>query len=367
MQQNIQQPIANPPPQTEDIEGLDNSCDLGDFPIDSLMIRTETRSVFEVCRRIDSGHYIMVPDFQRDFVWDEDRQSKLVESAVLRIPFPVFYFAETETGKMIVVDGLQRLTTFYRYLKNEFKLKNLQFAKNLNEKKFADLSSVLQNRIEDTPLTLYLIDSKVPEAAKYEIFERVNSGIPLTRQQMRNCLYAGEATRWLKQMAQENDFLRATDNSIDSMKMRDRECINRFAGFYCDGLKTYAGKMDDFLSSTLKKLNNDGVPKELGAVFLKSMRINGAVFGENAFRKSILDENCNRSVINVALFDVLSVEFAKWPEEVVTVRKEKIKNAVCELLRNKEFQDTISSSTNSAKKVKRRFQMTEEYLTPLRT
>src|SRR5438552_3469481 len=94
-------------PVTEDQEpeGLDQEeLNLGSFPIDSLMIRTETRSVFEVSRRIDNGLYIMDPDFQRDFIWDVDRQSKLVESSILRIPLPVFYLAETLSGSVVVVD-----------------------------------------------------------------------------------------------------------------------------------------------------------------------------------------------------------------------------------------------------------------------
>src|SRR5688500_8495345 len=87
-------------------EGLDiDPFELGVFPIDSLMIRTEVRSVFEIARRIDSGQYVMDPDFQRDFVWDLDRQSKLIESAILRIPLPVLYLAETRDGKNVVVDG----------------------------------------------------------------------------------------------------------------------------------------------------------------------------------------------------------------------------------------------------------------------
>ena len=66
----------------------------------------------------------------------------------------------------------------------------------LEGKRFKELDLKLQERIEDTQLTLYILDSKAPERAKLDIFERVNSGEPLTRQQMRNCLYNGPATIW---------------------------------------------------------------------------------------------------------------------------------------------------------------------------
>ena len=180
----------------EEPDGLDAvGSSLGEYPIDSILIRSENRTVFEVVRRMRNNQYILDPDFQRDFVWDPEKQSKLIESALMRIPLPVFYLAEQIDGSVVVVDGLQRLTTFYRYLDNEFALRGLTGnSNNLNDYRFADLEPKLKTRLEDTNLTLYLIDSKVPEQAKLDIFDRVNSGVPLSRQQMRNCLYVGNAT-----------------------------------------------------------------------------------------------------------------------------------------------------------------------------
>lgn len=361
----LTEPLSVLSPEPEEPEGLDQqTLSLGAFPIDSLMIRTETRSVFEVCRRIDSNQYVMDPDFQRQFVWDLDRQSKLVESALLRIPLPVFYLAETPDGKVVVVDGLQRLTTFHRYLKGQFGLRGLAFAKDLNGLKFKDLEPALKNRLEDTPLTLYLIDSKVPDEAKYEIFERVNGGVPLTRQQMRNCLYVGDSTRWLGRMADHGDFLDATDRSLNWRTMRDRECINRFAGFHLRGAGSYAGDMEDFLNLTLKGMNAACDFARLTEDFLKSMRINHAVFGKQAFRKSIADSH-SRSVINVALFDIFSTEFASWPEAAAIARAEGIRNATKMMLRDDDFQEAISRSTNSTRNVKVRFQFIEAHIRPL--
>ena len=96
------------PVDEQDVEGLDTQDgSWGDYPIDALLIRHETRTVFDVIRRIDKGRYVMDPDFQRDFIWPEDKQSKLIESVLMRIPLPVFYLAEDREGRMIVVDGLQ--------------------------------------------------------------------------------------------------------------------------------------------------------------------------------------------------------------------------------------------------------------------
>lgn len=97
----------------EDPEGLDerdNSC--GHYPLDEVLIRKETRTIYYVVRRIRQGKYVMDPGVQREFNWPEDKQSKPIESVVRRIPLPVFYLAEDDAGKMVVVDGLQRLSTF---------------------------------------------------------------------------------------------------------------------------------------------------------------------------------------------------------------------------------------------------------------
>ena len=211
-----------PPAEFEEPEGLDEKdTSWGDYPLDELLIRNETRTIYEVVRRIKQGKYVMDPDFQRDFIWPEDKQSKLIESVVMRIPLPVFYLAEDDAGKMVVVDGLQRLSTFQRFVNGELNLRLADRAE-LHGKTFDDLEPKLQTRIEDCNLVFYVIDSKVPERARLDIFERVNGGVPLSRQQMRNSLFMGPATRVLKREARTEAFLRATGRSLNTKSMRDR-------------------------------------------------------------------------------------------------------------------------------------------------
>ncbi len=249
--------IAEPVLAHEEPEGLggDEDASLGDYPIDTVLIRNENRTVHDVLRRMEQGTFVMDPDFQRDFIWDEDKQSRLIESVLMRIPLPVFYLAEDLEGRMVVVDGLQRLSTFKRFVGNELRLKLSKQAE-LNKKRFQDLSAKLQNRVEDCNLILYVIDAKVPERARLDIFERVNGGEPLTRQQMRNCLHMGQATRFLKVEASTDLFLEATGCSLQARTMRDREFVNRFCAFHLLPLDDYRGDMDEFLAQGLRKMNN---------------------------------------------------------------------------------------------------------------
>lgn len=350
-------------------EGLETShaTGWGEYPLDSVFVRSDVRTVGEVVKRIRSDRYDLNPEFQREFVWKEDKQSRLIESCIMRIPLPVLYVAEAADGRIIVVDGLQRLSTFRRFLDNQLKL---SFAGNEDEaahplegKSFKDLELKLQERVEDTQLTLYILDSKAPERAKLDIFERVNSGEPLTRQQMRNCLYNGNATRWLKQCAESKPFLNATGGSLKTKSMRDRETVNRFCAFSILGWSNYrSGEMDSFLAEALESMNKM-TPSELNQLettFLFSMDVNGRLFKRHAFRKSLRTENdADRSGLNVALFDVCSVVLSKLDERTVSIRQSEIKAAVAELLADEEFNRAITYATNNYKRVKTRFEKME--------
>ncbi len=333
----------------------------GDYPIDTLLIRTEPRTVHDVLRRIRAGSYVMDPDFQRDFVWDENKQSKLIESVLMRIPLPVFYIAESADGKMIVVDGLQRLTTFRRFCDNEFGLR-LPRRSELNKKKFSSLSPKLQNRIEDCNLILYIIDSKVKQQALLDIFERVNSGQPLTRQQMRNCLFTGPATRFLKALATEELFIEATGGSLRSDRMADREMINRHCAFRLLGISNYAGSMDDFLAEALRKMNESDSEdrlNKLGSDLRLSLKNNLTVFNQHAFRKMPPDQG-RRSVFNASIWDVMSFHLADVGEVAVGENKERIRSGFLQLLGDDRFVASVTLGTNQVDRVAARFKFVRE-------
>jgi hypothetical protein len=345
----------------EEIEGLgaDEDSSWGDYPIDTLLIRHEQRTVHDVVRRIDQGSFVMAPDFQRQFIWDDDKQSKLIESVLMRIPLPVFYLAEDSQGRMVVVDGLQRLSTFVRYIKNGFRLK-LPGQPELNKKRFEDLSPKLQNRIEDSNLVLYIVDAKVPERARLDIFDRVNSGVPLTRQQMRNSLYMGPATAFLKGEASTDLFKQATGNSLSSDTMRDREFVNRFCAFRLLDLDSYNDKdeMDGFLARALTHMNH--LPADqlrtLSAEFRTSLENNFAVFGEHSFRKHQRGQQ-RRSVLNASLWDVMSTGLSRIPREAVLAKKGALQQHFYSLMDDQSFIRAITYGPNSAKEVRHRFEV----------
>jgi hypothetical protein len=358
----IENPMTSQPTDStpDDVEGLEPAEDAswGDYPIDTLLIRSENRTVHDILRRIEKGSFVMDPDFQRDFIWKDDKQSKLIESVLLRIPLPVLYLAEDEAGRMIVVDGLQRLSTFQRYVNNELRLR-LPGQPEINNKKFQDLSPKLQNRVEDCNLLLYVIDAKVPERARLDIFERVNGGIPLTRQQMRNCLFVGDATRFLKQAAKSELFLKATGDSLNSLTMRDREFVNRFCAFQILPIEDYRGDMDEFLAQALRQMNAfpKGSLERLSFEFQTGLENNYRVFGKHAFRKHAPGKT-SRSVINASLWDVMSTGLSHVPPKTVEKKAEELRTAFYALLDDDAFNTAVTYATNDLRRVRYRFEVT---------
>ncbi|MCY4313038.1 MAG: DUF262 domain-containing protein [Gammaproteobacteria bacterium] len=342
----------------ENVEGLDeNEGSLGDYPIDDLLIRHQSRTVSDVIRRIQQSNYVMDPDFQRDFLWNEDKQSKLIESVIMRIPLPVFYMAEDEESRMIVVDGLQRLTTFHRFITDKFKLK-LPDRNELNGLQFSGLPTRIKNRIEDCNLIFYIIDSKVPERAKLDIFERVNGGVPLTNQQMRNSLFMGSSTRFLKKETRTQVFLDATCGSLNQKTMRDREFVNRYCAFKLLGLGEYRGDMDQFLADCLRTMNkmNDSQLFGISIEFQRGLSNNRLLFGLNAFRKYQPGQE-RRSVLNASLWDVMSTGLSCYDEARINSLAGPVRESIYQLLENEDFKVAITSGTNDSKKVKARFEL----------
>jgi hypothetical protein len=346
----------------EALEGYEDTKPGGweDYPLDELAIREERRAAVDVVRRLTAGRFRLDPDFQRDFVWERDKQSRLIESVLMRIPLPVFYVAEDDDGLLIVVDGRQRLTTLQRFLDGELALE-LPDRPELQKKRFQDLEPRLQNRVEDCQLHFYIIDRTVPERARLDIFERVNGGEVLTRQQMRNAIYSGIATKFLKSEAESDLFRNATGGSLNTKKMQDREFVNRFCSFSLLPFDTYKGDMDDWLARGLRRLMKlpDSDRDALSQKFRRGLSNNLLVFERHSFRKHRQTSQA-RSILNASLFDVMMFEMCRLDEERVAARAEALREAFFVRMDNSVFTKAITYGPNSPKEVRNRFRIARE-------
>lgn len=290
---------------------------------DDIKVRRETFSVFEINRLMTISKDIdLNPDFQRNLVWDNTRKSALIESILLGIPIPVFYFAESKSGRYNVVDGLQRLSTIKQYLNNEFFLKKLEhLGEDCNSKYYMEntdkpitkakyLDRKYTRRLENAQLIVNVIEYASPQKVKYDIFKRLNTGgRPLNKQEIRNCIASNDVRKFLKTCANSIEFLDATDKGVNDNRMDAQELVLRFIGFRLEkeNKLVYGGDMNSFLDDTIDLINEyqESTLEKYKKEFLNSMRICHYLFGQYCFRKCLTEHlmpGARRQFVNKAMF-----------------------------------------------------------------
>ncbi|ASI92526.1 DUF262 domain-containing protein [Vibrio mediterranei] len=282
-------------------------------------IAKDSYSVFEFLRRAERGSLVLSPDFQRNSVWNVQRQSELVESILMGIPIPVIYLFENELGIRQIIDGKQRTTALKRFINNEFALKHLQMLPSLNNHHFDDIPLLLQSKLEDYQLNVYVIQPPTPEYVKFNIFERVNrGGMNLNKQEMRHALYQGKATKLIERIAESAEFANATGHGVNSERMRDRYLVLRFIAFYLLILEklpkniVYRSDIDTFLASVMTFINTtaaDSLIEEVEVWCITGMKRVYEVLGSDAYRFAPKYAGGNRRPVNMGLFEMLTFSF----------------------------------------------------------
>lgn len=333
-------------------------------PFDPEKIRVKTVQVVvdQLVSRIEYEEINLTPDFQRaKDIWKPRGKSRLIESLLLRIPLPVFYVASDDEDNWDVVDGIQRMSTIYDYVKAKFPLRDLEYLVDNRGKKFDDLPRPLQRRIKETQLIVNVIEPGTPEEVKFNIFHRINTGgITLNGQEIRHALHKGTVRDYLKKLAETEEFLRATKYSIKSERMSDRECVLRFLAFYIEPWEKYTkSNLDGHLGEAMNKINRmteeqrDSILKD----FKKAMCAAYAIFSENAFRKPSSDGKSKP--INKALLEAWSVQLARCSDreiETLVAEYENLNKKFIGLIEtDQEFQKAISYSTGDRRRVEKRF------------
>jgi hypothetical protein len=275
-------------------EYVDPTAPIMEKPFDptKIDIDTKTPSLDTLIKRIRSKSVQLNTEsyFQRkDDLWDVVKQSRLIESILIRFPLPAFFFDATDDNNWLVVDGLQRLSSIRNFVVNEsLKLTNLEFLTHLNGKRWSDLPDDLQRLIEESQIVIYKIMPGTPTDVKFNIFKRINTGgLILEAQEIRHALFQGKPADFIAKLASTPEFVDATDGRIKTHRMLDRDYANRFLGFYMYGVDDYFPDLDTFMSKAMSDINNK-TDLELNRIlvdFKSAMKLSKNVFGKEAFRK----------------------------------------------------------------------------------
>lgn len=333
------------------------------FNPNEIEIESPPYTVGYLMDRIEHSEINMNTDFQREGnLWSPEKQSRLIESILLGLPLPAFYF-DTSNPQWDIIDGLQRCCSIENFcVKKELRLTGLEFLGEKNGEKyldgvgFDDLDRTLQRSIITRPITVNLI-KKAHRKVRYILFRRLNTGgLELTPQEIRNAVYQGTAANIIKDMAKLDPFRKATDWRIPTNRMQDRDFVSRFIAFYLIDFINYQPGLDDFINSSMDLLEKTDKTK-LQNDFIKAMELAFEFFGNDAFRKRT-HRNDGRRPINKAYFEVISVSLAKinsGEENLLRQNKELFKDNLIELMHSDRYNNSLSQGTGTRDSVIIRF------------
>ncbi len=341
------------------------------FNPNEIDVDISTVNLGSLIEQLENDEIDLQPDFQRAAdVWDNVKKSRLIESILLGLPLPSFYFSEDpRSQKLSIIDGLQRICAIRDFIlkKNEpLKLEGLQFLKNFEGMTYSQLARPEVKRIKSLKITMNTLRKGTPLDVKYIIFQRVNTaGIPLTPQEMRHALNQGPAAVFIRELANMDSFKKATNYSVKSKRMQDRDFVNRFIAFFI-GYQDYMGDLDMFLNDKMGELNKmtSAQRDDIRTSFDKAMKCCYQIFKDDTFRKRY-NVSDRRKPISKSVYDTLSVNIA-WlndkEQSLLLQNAEAFKTGMIRLFNDRKFDFSISTGTGQKYNVEQRFTMVKSLI-----
>ena len=350
-----------------------------DKPFDpsSLKVEVKNTTVGQLTDMLRNGMIDLQPDFQRHGdLWGAAKKSRLIESLILGLPLPSFYFfIDAEKEKWVVIDGLQRLSSINSFMVEEsLKLTGLQFLdKTHNGRFYEDFSYFEQLEMSMRSVTLNIISGASSAEAKYIIFQRINSeGTKLTPAEIRNALFHGPSMDLVKRLAESPSFENATDGKVSKKRLLHYDFVSRFFAFYIWGFKAYPGyNMDFFIGNALEKMNEFTSEEEWENVenaFLNSLSLCKSLLGADTFRQPLTDAerrnaNIKSNPISLSLFEAMMWSVSQLSESErleLLNRKSVYVEKYAEMFEDEALRKNLSNGTNSSRSVNYRFMAMEK-------
>ena len=343
------------------------------YPMYNINVEKGFYSFFELKRKYDNPNkrIILDAEFQRESVWKPNQKAELIESILMGLPLPIFYFNQDKYGRLIVIDGRQRLTALFEFMSDEWQLRGLKVLKDLNGKKFSALDPIIQSQIEDYQIQAHVIQPPTPDRIKFDIFDRVNrAGTQLNKQEIRNALYQGKSTLLLNIIAADDSFNNATGGAFaKDTRMKGKYIILRFIAFemlfeeklHKDGEKyEYRNDMEELLGLTMETINDmtEADINDIKEYTKEALKKTFDVLGEDAFRLTRSDGS--RSPINMNVFEtVMHVMRGAYNKNI---SEDYLKVSIDNLKANEKFLDAIGNHRDNINKVLKRYNMANKIL-----
>ena len=354
----------------DDEEG-DESFNLpGGF--DPVKFDTSSRRIRDLFADYNDGILNPNPNFQRGYVWDKQTASRLIESVLLNVPLPLVYTAETDDEEEVVIDGQQRLRTFFGFMSNrfpgndkKFALSGLKIKTELNNKTFEELDKNIKSALRKYNIQIIKISHDSDPEVKFEIFERLNSGaVKLNAQELRNCVYRGSTNDVINELSENEKFSKLIGVSQKS-RMKDAELVLRYISFLRKTYLNYNGGMKNFLNNYMieDREINQKTKDEISQKFKDAVDLAFSVFGDHAFRRFSKGHIDNPNgewerTLNRAVYDIVMWSFSIFPKHIIMSNLDEIRESFIRLNVDDElFLDAILQGTGDKLRVTRRFEI----------
>ncbi|AUS35740.1 hypothetical protein C1M55_31265 (plasmid) [Rhodococcus qingshengii] len=212
-------------------------------------------SVELLAQKVRDEEYV-VPNYQREFTWEDDRKSRFIESLIMGLPIPFVFFWEMPDGRLEIVDGSQRLRTIEQFIFGGFTLGELDPLTYLSGLRFKDLPDSRQRKIKNRSIRGIVLNEHADESARLDMFDRINTGSKIANTaEIRRGALAGPFLDLVTELA---DLPELADQAPMTKKARDErgydELISRMFA-YGDGLDDYRDRPSDFIFEYSKKMN----------------------------------------------------------------------------------------------------------------
>jgi len=313
---------------------------------------------------------IVIPEYQRKFVWETPKQNRFIESIFLNVPIPpIFLFKKDK--ELELIDGLQRLTTIQKFVNGSLRLKEIQSIPELNMVNYSNLDYDIQQIFMNRDISVIIVNDEetLPEI-QFEVFGRLNQGsVSLNSQELRNCIYFGEFNTFLNSLNKGiyrellspfSKFQQVANNQRDTNRLADVELILRFFSlleFFNPIKNEYpdpkAALLNKYMRVKMGKeiyefANPNKEKDELEKIFFKSCQLVKSVFKGNHFRKFSIGANTNFGNFNQAIFDVQMLVFVDYEIEEILSNEDIIYETFLDLSSfNADFIKTTTYATGS--------------------
>ncbi len=348
--------------EVEETEGSDDEAfvtyEIASYPSDY------TLSVLE---EMWNNKDIVIPPFQRKFVWTIKQSSLLIESLLMGLPVPQAFFYVDPENRNLVIDGLQRIMSVvyffdgyfgeetYQGKKTVFRLTGLSDKSPYARKTFAELSDSDKRKLRSRPLRVINVKQLGPKddnTSAYHIFERLNTGgTPLTAQEIRHCVFHGPIVKELSKINENTAWRKIIGKAPLDKHQKDIELILRALAIATRADK-YEKPMKEFLNVTMKRhrLADSAEAKEFFKKFPQVCEIVFSKLGEKPFN---IKAKINASALDSVMGTLMSIA-DEIPDD--------LPKRYAALLADPEFTNTLSLSTSDASVVKQRLTSVRKHL-----